>query len=316
MKRPYAHFFNHRLGIHYQTDTLQLVDTETFETDGLEYWQWSQQLLTDLTDTSNNDIKMLLSDWQGRLVREGKVLPGFFGEQLINDLKKDGRELHHQLHRLHSELEPATACALEHGFNRDNARPSPQLTLQHWLNDLFINAEQQLHRTGLCLKSLIKNPWEVHQHWVIHLLACSNHLNLTTTIVDPDGLRTLAPVEAATAASLLDTLLQAWHLGLTHPLPLAHRSAYRYLQTLNTQDNSAALSEAENKYQGVSRDLGDVGYDLYLQRIYPDFQSITAIKHVSECDYIHWAEQLYQPALSALMTTQAEESQQSKEASS
>ena len=151
------------------------------------------------------------------------------------------------------------------------------------------------------------------RHWVTHLASHLAGGPLTTMVVSLKGQVELKPVEIGVAQAHLKTLLAAWQRGMRSPLPLAARTAFVWLRVLlqvvdDDEGPDAAPPElmpeltlqkarnaARKAYEGAYKQQGEVQTCAYLQRAYPDFDTLYANGEFAEL-----AESLLRPLQRAM----------------
>ena len=126
-------------------------------------------------------------------------------------------------------------------------------------------------------------------------MGCASGLTMRTYGVGADGMIQLDPLDRLAAIQLLEQMTGAWLQGLQSPLPIAIKSAFAWLAKdyPNKQNTAEAKEAARKQYEGDSWNPGEVDYDLYLRRFYPEFEMI-------EPGFAEWAERLYAPAFTQL----------------
>jgi len=114
--------------------------------------------------------------------------------------------------------------------------------------------------------------------WVYHLAGCAQGLDLASYLVAPDGLIKLPPLDRESACRWIDAIIEHWWSGLQQPFPVAAKTALAYLRVLHSEpdaDPGKAVDAARNAYQGNGYNaFGELGYSLYLQRVYSDFDDL------------------------------------------
>ena len=163
--------------------------------------------------------------------------------------------------------------------------------------------------------------------WVKHVLACAVGLPLTSSLVAPDGIVTLNPLQKNTAKALLHDIIDLWWQGLCLPLPITPRTAMAWLLkapesegeenphdgadaspgATNGEDISKAAmamamarNDACKVYQGDGFRPGEIGYTPCALRAYPDFDSLWQAHNNA---FPILARRLYGPLFKALKGT-------------
>jgi len=147
-------------------------------------------------------------------------------------------------------------------------------------------------------------------HWVQHLAACADHLPVQTLVIAADVVIEIPTIDQAEAYATLKSLVEAYHQGMQAPLPVACKTAFAWLAASAGSDQDKALEKALSRYQGDDWTSGEVKYDAYLTRFFPNFASLnqshleTAQKSDLNSDqdkaFQYWAETLYQPAFNQI----------------
>ena len=148
-------------------------------------------------------------------------------------------------------------------------------------------------------------------YWITHLAAHLAGGPLTTTVISIKGTVELKPVTIEEAKAHLEALLNAWHLGMRRPLPLAVKTAFTWLGTMANPEQpdgdpvAPTPGEAENPnsdkkitapvsafekagaaarkaYDGAYKQQGEVNTCAYLHRTYPDFNALSASGEFAE----------------------------------
>jgi exodeoxyribonuclease V gamma subunit len=101
-------------------------------------------------------------------------------------------------------------------------------------------------------------------------------------------------VEQDDAYRQLRDLVAAYHDGMQTPLPVACRSAFCWLAA----PVETAREKAQARYDGDDWNAGEVDYDAYLARFFPNFASLFASD--SDKDFAHWVDNLYRPMLARI----------------
>jgi len=141
--------------------------------------------------------------------------------------------------------------------------------------------------------------------WVKHLAGCAQGIPLTSYLVAPDGVAELSQLDQDCAEKWLTEIINRWWSGLQHPLPVTAKTALAYLAAMQSDNpgdttemkRQKAVDAARIAYQGNGFNTsGELGYSLYLARIYPDF---SAIWQTDGNQFDSLATSLYAPLLQA-----------------
>jgi len=108
----------------------------------------------------------------------------------------------------------------------------------------------------------------------------------------------LAPLESTSAKQILLAIIALWREGLNKPLPVTAKTGITYVDILKVKDGEKARREAQKTYEGDGfRFHGDLGYSLYLQRVYPSFD---ALWQAMDNRFPMLCDTLYRPLVKAL----------------
>jgi len=165
------------------------------------------------------------------------------------------------------------------------------------LTQLRTNGNGQITMLQLTSQTLLskeKKDKKIQLHkmlgyWVQHLAACADEMPLQTLVIAADGVLTIPPIEPADAYLLLYELVDAYHLGLQTPIPLACKTGFAWLAVLPDK----ALAKAQATYEGDEWNKGEMAYDAYLMRFFPSFAELNPAT-VTE-NFTFWADRLYRP---------------------
>ncbi|MBF0233108.1 MAG: hypothetical protein HQK65_08735 [Desulfamplus sp.] len=164
--------------------------------------------------------------------------------------------------------------------------------------------------------------------WVKHLAGCAHGLNLTSCLISTNGVAALSTLDTKTAICLLNEVINHWWLAMRYPLPVTAKTAMAYLGGLNLtgenlestdkdldssgisygfadahelsgfiseNDSQKAEKNARIKYEGDGYNSdGELGYSRYLQRVFPDFDSLWQAENNR---FVQLAIKLYLPIL-------------------
>lgn len=160
---------------------------------------------------------------------------------------------------------------------------------------LMASAQEILGKEGIFFHKLLSV-------WVHHLAACAAGLKVTTLFVATDEIIQIDALPTLAATKLLIDLSEAYLQGLQTPLPIACKTA---LAWMHAKENEDADQKAQTKYEGTEWSPGEVDYDPYLQRFYPDFESLCKPEH--KTNFYAWAERLYRPIINHVKSMPAKD---------
>lgn len=125
--------------------------------------------------------------------------------------------------------------------------------------------------------------------WVAHVAGHLAGRALTTRVISKAGSVTLVPLEAERARACWEQLLDAWHQGLSRPLPFALRSAFAWLDKNGAEAFDAARASYEEHDPEFKR-FGERDSSAYLARAFPSFDALWA-----DGEFASWTESLLKP---------------------
>ena len=133
--------------------------------------------------------------------------------------------------------------------------------------------------------------------WIGHLAGCALGMSLTSHLISPDTTFSFDPLDPEDAALTLMEIIKTFRRGFTRPLPATAKTGLAYVAALVDNDQDKAKSAAAKAYQGDGyNSKGELGYDPYLQRTFPDFD---ALWQDGENLFKDLAVTLYSPMVSA-----------------
>ncbi len=290
LKAPVKYFCQQRLKFSFIADELTSEDNEPFGFDRLQAHAHSQNLLNELQTRHPSDISTFLQQQKAIMAGKGLLpLAGFADNafaQIAHPAIQAWRHYQALLAQWPTALEPRS---IELSFTTDN---DIRVELCGALNQLRLNNHQQHGLLHLSAQTLVKNktsqPHKLIGQWLQHLAACAAGLNTQSILIGADQRLTIHPLPQNQAYSLLTDLIEAWQLGLQNPLPIACRTGFDWLNAVA----ETAKQTAQSRYEGDDWNPGEVAYDAYLARFYPDFASLYP---AGQPDFEYWADKLYRP---------------------
>ncbi|WP_298445488.1 exodeoxyribonuclease V subunit gamma [uncultured Ferrimonas sp.] len=294
LKDPAKLFLGRRLGVWLGDDEELANDLEPFSFNGLENYQFRQQLFSKLQQGGAEHIEPILQQqirrWKGRgdlpigpfadIAAQALTQPAIAAFQRALTLAPNWRSL------------PAQEIKFSH----------QQLELEDWLTGLLTDGERRYQLLvlpqSLNDKGNLKKPLAARSLWLQHLAANSQYVNdaeqVTSYVVGADGIWCFEPLAAADAREQLSNLLAGYRQAMAAPLPLAEAAGIKYLQTLaSSNDNDKAIASAKQSFEGSAMFAGDLGYSPYQARCWQQFSELET------AGFSRWAESLYQPLVDA-----------------
>jgi exodeoxyribonuclease V gamma subunit len=302
LRQPVEVFFRSRLQVEFDSlDELEQTD-EPFALNALQAHQAGVALLQ-ADDSAQAAIKLRAS---------GQFPLAGFGEQVASNLAHKAQQVRSAQEvwlQAHPESLPAQAIDL---------RLEGGITLTGTLTGMRGAVASDKHLPGTACLQLEARPGAVLEGgktasprghvlmrlWLNHLAACASGLNLTSVLLGVDGEVQLQAIDAATAQAALNRLLRVYVQAWMQPLPVACKTAWTYLVTL--QHNSAQEAagkpgkdpheEAQKTFEG-GQFGGERAESAYLQR---SFESYDDLNDDLGGGLPHWAEELYGDLLAAV----------------
>jgi exodeoxyribonuclease V gamma subunit len=108
--------------------------------------------------------------------------------------------------------------------------------------------------------------------WVGHVAGCAMGIDLKSHLIAPDAVAAFHPLDKTEAFTILMEILTVFNQGLSRPLPVTAKTGLAYVAALTAKDEQRAKNDAARVYAGDGFNArGELGYDPYLQRPFPDF---------------------------------------------
>ncbi|MBM33877.1 MULTISPECIES: exodeoxyribonuclease V subunit gamma [unclassified Arsukibacterium] len=295
VRDPVKSFFTQRLSIWFGQPEAIAENDEAFALDGLSRWQLQQQLLLSaqhaLADDQplENAVRNCLAQMQRRGALGMGAAVSLHAAQLAQPVLALAGRLE-QWQQAYPLPQKSRAVQLQH----------QGLKLQDWLSQLRQNSSGQQCQLLLSGSTIIKERKYQWRHlvlpWLSHLLA--NTLQPCQSIVlSQAGELHFTALETVAATERLNLLLSYYLQAHQTPWPLELESAMLYLQQQdkNKYTTEQIFQQCEKRYQGDSYNPGIVQQNLYLQRLFTDFNQLTA-----SGDFFQLAELLYRPLYCAV----------------
>lgn len=298
LRAPVKTFCQQSLKFSFDSEAAGSQDDEPFCLDRLQTHRQTQVLLNALLNQESSDGETFYAQQQASLSGQGLLPLAGFAAAAFNQLVYPVDRAWQRYQTLLTEW----SIALDPKFVEVSFKlgASPELGQHALANEMTIKLStelsccrqtQDLQKTGLLHLSaqtlLQKDNLHYHRilfHWLQHLLACADGTPMHSYIIAADCVLEILPIATDKAHSYLQTLLLAWQQGLQAPLPVACRTAFVWL----TAPEEKALIHAEQQYGGDDWNRGEVDFDRYLARFFPDFVALFP-------DFALWSDKLYRP---------------------
>lgn len=280
MRNPVAYFYQQRLGLYWQDNAQENLDSEPFAPDALTEWALTndvlQATLIQLVHQPNAATAQLLDTQIDRLSRTGALpLAGFASrvQQTLRDKLNEPLALFQHLQQHYPLSQPTYRTTLSW----------QDLQLEDSLGDLRYNAQGDAVRLVLQASNLHSGKGYKYHHlvrqWPAHLFAQLKQPT-TTYLLGPNTQLQLPPLAQAQAQQTLLRLLELYYAGMQQPLPLPCQTAFAYLQDASPQ----------SVYEGGFQQRAEIDDTPGLRRDWPDYDSLFA-----DPLFTQYAEALYGP---------------------
>ena len=302
LKAPVKAFCNNTLKFGFDEETVTSEDNEPFGFNPLERYMLSNGLLDALRRETPDNMDSFFERQQTTLARKGKLPLGGFAQAAYVDIAGPVNQVWRQYQSLLTlwpiEINPH---AIELNFTLANGM-AVQLTgnlgnLRQSSIDLRNGSINTIAQALLAKAGKIKYQ-NLLSYWVQHLAGCAAGLDIETLVIGTDSVIEIVPYAQIEALEHLKTLVEAWYLGLQAPLPVACRTAFAWLGA----PLEKAMSSARSEYEGDDWNTGEVDYDVYLARFFPDFTSLKP--EAAQDGFVDWANKLYLPVLTQIKERQ------------
>ena len=289
LRNPVRHFFSQRLKVFFEAAEVPLADEEPFVLDALQRYTLSDSLL-EAALAQPDQLESALHTRAQRLQGSGLLPMAGFGECLQHELIEPLPDVLQRYQQLLALWPTPLNSALPVSFEDQG------LTLEGWLGNLHQRSDKGLLSVTTIPNSIgaIKTrKWHrLTRPWVNHLAACACGLQMTTALVASDDTLLLEPLDTKQAREILGNLLTAWKVGMSHPLPVAVKTAFAWLAQT---DPAKADAAAQKAYEGDGQTSdGERRESAALARQFPDYAALMAGDEFEE-----WCDALYRPLFDA-----------------
>ncbi len=247
-RHPIKFFFEKRMLVYFQENSLVLSDEEPFELNSLDDYLLRKMLLQKAL--SDEDLTVA-ADYARQL---GHLPVGKAGDNLLAARLKDINVLHDKMLPLMS----GEATRQEINFVCAGIR------IQGWIDQIYPN--------GILGYDVSKVRGKHYfQTWIQHLVTCAAGLQKTTRFRGLSEQFSFRPVDQTAAYEQLTQILETYLQGLSYPLNWVPESAWAWLVV--HQDNAEKAQDgAMKKFEG---EFGECNSP-YVRRVYPEWNLIKA----------------------------------------
>ncbi|RKP51969.1 exodeoxyribonuclease V subunit gamma [Pararobbsia silviterrae] len=318
LKHPVRAFLSQRLRVALDVEVGGRDDHEPFDLDGLKRWSLQNELIRTQTAAlrDGEDVSQARRARLDRIRRRGDLAAGGFGDMMADALDEPMDALF-ATYREALERWPHTVDE-EREVRYAEADAARRPGVADWLGAFRYDDARNEARVLIETSDLVKDGRfrgdRLVGYWIEHLAANLDGRAVTTVVVSKKGVAEFAPLARGDAEAQIGTLLDAWREGMCRPLPLAVRTAFDWLRAMGADgggkrgaraqaeppdaDALAAKARAVARvaYEGAVRAPGEVETSASLQRVYPDFASLT-----SSGEFMRLAQTLLSPVLTSVV---------------
>jgi exodeoxyribonuclease V gamma subunit len=301
LKAPVKTFCQSTLKFSFDDDAASSEDNEPFEFNRLESHVHTNQLLAGIKNHPAESLDSVLQQEYSRMVAKGMLpLAGF--SKLTFDGLSAGVTSAWQRYQTLLAAWPTELAA--HSIVLDLVSKQGVVKLTGDLVGLHQNTTGEKAVIVVVPQSLAKDK-KISYHrlmtdWVRHLAACADGFLIRTFVIAADDVLEIAPLAIEDAKAALNELLSALHYGLQMPIPVAVKTAFTWLAENAEKKESDARIKYEGTESGGDWSKGEVDYDAYLKRFFPDFDSLNPGRPDDKTSFDYWANQLYQTAFTEI----------------
>ena len=295
LRYPVRTFFNGRLKVWFEKDNTTDTDLEPFVFDPLKSYTLGNEVLRAALSAPLGAARAQFKAHQERQRRRGDLPMAGFAEAALARFSDPAWAAYEHAEKLYNEWSLIQNRPQE--IHLEFPLPDGQLILlEDWLPGLRRNTEGRWAQILVHPKEVKGRDGPPKWHslvrpWLRHLVGCAAGLDLSTLQVGTDGIVQLLALTSSSAYAHLGIVLEAWRLGMRRPFPLACKTAFVWLEKMDTHPESARDS-ALKEYEGDYHD-GEMKQDPYLKRAFPDFDSLW--NESGDPGFEYWAQRLYEP---------------------
>lgn len=297
---PVKAFCNQSLKLYFEEDDEVSEDIESFGLNPLEKYQAKENILSQLLEQSSVPMETLFESTRIQQASEGKLPLGCFEKINFDELTEDVAAAWNNYRFIRDSCSVAIA---DRAFSNEvdvskTVVPPMMIHVTGEFKQLYQRPDNQLIQLMVFPRALIKKD-KIQFHnlmfsWVHHL-AVNTLEGVTTIICGADTVIYMPSLTKEQAMIELSKLVSYWLQGMQAPLPVGIKTAFSWLDA--PRNNKDASDEAEKTYEGTdigSNEFGkgEVHYDRYLKRFYPDFSDLKTDQRRQGFEY--WVTALYQ----------------------
>lgn len=294
LKQPVEVFLIDRLRIRLDAPAESATQEEPFALQGLEKYKLTQSVAT------ADDAERALT----HLHLNGQLALAGFGQSQQTQLLKDRQTLRAPLPNLLTQWpEPLLTQSARWQFAQVQLNAEWAHDSLLWRSDALGRSWLHIHlRPGAVTEGKKEQPQArldtLGLLWLNHLAACASGTPTTSIQVGLDAVVQFSPIERTQALNQLQQLCDMYLEALTHPLPVAAKTACAYWTHSHDQE-ADPLAKARTVFEGTHQRPGEHEQSPALQRVFQNFEDLAPHLHV-------WAERLYAPIYQMAQVLQRE----------
>lgn len=302
LRYPVRAFFNYRLKVWFDGEAISQEDEEPFSLDRLQEHTLGAELLDSALKAGQDQAQSYFLESLARQERRGDLPLGGFARLAKDKFAGQAWNAFLEFQALSERWPLVDDAAREVSFAFTRG-PVPVL-LEDWVHGLRHDGQGRWAQIQVNAQPAMDGKGVPKWHrmtrlWVRHLATCAGGWPTTSYFVGSDGIVALPAVPARQAMAWLEDLIQAWHYGMSQPLPVACKSAFAFLSC--DGEAETALTTAATIYQGGPNRVGELEQDAYLARAFPRFEQMLA----PALGFDYWCGQLYLPLCQTWQGTDA-----------
>ncbi len=292
LKAPVKAFCNQSLNLGFDDETITSEDNEPFAIGALDSYLLNDGLLNGLMSANPNNLPDFYESYREVMAAKGQLPLGPFADIAFDDISFAADQAWQRYQTVINDWPVANEPeVIGMKFSLVNGNVI-ELTgaLNHIRQKKDGSSNGIIHLTA---QTLLKDKkilfHKLLLYWVQHLAGCIGGTSSQTLVISPNSLIGFSKIPENIAQELLNSLVDAWYQGMLAPLPVACRTAFAWLQANPDTADAAARSQ----YEGDDWNYGEIHYDAYLARFFPNFASLSHTD--TRYGFQFWADTLYRP---------------------
>lgn len=246
LRQPGTYFFEQRLKVRFPQQDEQDVDCETFALDRLDEYQLGKELIE-----KRLIQQTAFSDTVQRWRREGRLPEAAWGALAVGPVVA-GAESVWQALVDYSACYPMLDEAQEISVPAADSPRVAGLRVEDWVGGICRGHDGRALMDWRASASRGKGSAGIKYHyflpsWVKHVCLAAAGVPVQSVFLAPDHVYAPPVLTQSAAQAQLAQWLEAWHEGMSTPLPVAFKTAMTYLRTLRSGKGDP-IENAEKQY--------------------------------------------------------------------